>query len=356
MLKRFAELFRRAIPGTANTTSPSDQGEEAADPVATNASHWLQAENLKNQGNSHFQNGRIEEALRCYQDAVRIAPEYAKGHNNLGLLLKRKGQSALAREHFLKAGRLDASLYQPYQNLGELALSEGLPGDAALHFDMALQRAPNNEGVLTGLIQAWSLGGNLARAEDFLRGRLESPGPTAALFCLLGNVLRLRDCPAEAELAYRRCLADEPAHSMALCNLCGLLHDRRELEEAEALLRRATQLAGHVDAEIELAYLRLLKGDLIEGFSLLEKRFDTESKDYAYLARHLGRAGGRPRWQGEPLAGRRLLVWAEQGLGDSLMMARFLPALQAKGAGGGHSGCPTPSRSPVCGRRGWGGE
>lgn len=332
MLKRLAGLFRRAVLGTSITTSPSDQGDEPS-PVNTMASSFQQAEALKNQGNSYFQNGCIEEALRCYQDAVRIAPAYAQGHNNLGTLLKRKGQNALARQHFLKASQLDASLHQPYLNLGDLALSGGQFGQAAAYFDRALQCVPDNEDALTGLIQAWSQDGDLARAEHFLRTRLESSGSNAALFCLLGNVLRLGARPAEAEAAYRRCLDDAPAYPPALVNLGALLHDRRELEEAEALLRRAVQSSGHVDAEIELAYLRLLKGDLIEGFSLLDRRFDTESSDYAYLARHLSRARGRPRWQGESLAGRRLLVWAEQGLGDSLMMTRFLSALRARGAG-----------------------
>jgi tetratricopeptide (TPR) repeat protein len=77
-----------------------------------------------------------------------------------------------------------------------------------------------------------------------------------------------------------------------------------------------------------LAYIELAQGNYAEGFRLLEQRYAMEE-----AGRYINRALlSLPRWQGEPLAGRRLLVSAEQGLGDTIQMARYLPLIEQCGA------------------------
>ncbi|PWT75151.1 MAG: hypothetical protein C5B46_03070 [Proteobacteria bacterium] len=76
----------------------------------------------------------------------------------------------------------------------------------------------------------------------------------------------------------------------------------------------------------------LLRGDYLRGFELYDNRFDA-FEDRAAPARKFETSLGRQRrWRGESLSGRRIVIWCEQGFGDSVMMFRYLPLLKAQGA------------------------
>ncbi len=96
------------------------------------------------------------------------------------------------------------------------------------------------------------------------------------------------------------------------------------LDEAIAELELSLQLApGAADAECTLATCYLLKGDFRRGWPALEARLRLPgAKKFPNL----------PRWQGQDLSGRRLLLVAEQGVGDALQMLRFARLLKARGA------------------------
>ena len=133
----------------------------------------------------------------------------------------------------------------------------------------------------------------------------------------LGNALRAVNRLEEALAAQRRALDLSPDLPRIHYNYGLTIRDAGDLKESENALRRA-QLLGHDKPELrwDQSLTHLLKGDLKKGFEAYENRWGLE--DVPRLHTQI------PAWTGEPLEGRRLLVWAEQGLGDTIQFCRYL--------------------------------
>jgi hypothetical protein len=124
-----------------------------------------------------------------------------------------------------------------------------------------------------------------------------------------------------AEPLYRQAAAWKPA--WALGNLGALLRTTGRLDEAEAVLREALAAdPGNVPVRHTLGMTLLQAGQYVEGWRLYEARHEITAPPAVPF----------PRWQGEDLRGKRLLVVSEQGLGDQILLSRFLPLAAARAA------------------------
>jgi Tfp pilus assembly protein PilF len=116
----------------------------------------------------------------------------------------------------------------------------------------------------------------------------------------------------------------KPERSLAYYNLGFVLRRLNRLEEAIAAYRRAVELEpSMIQAHKNLGHCLLLSGLMIEGFSEYEWRWQQphwQGRDFA-----------QPLWQGQDIAGKTMLVHAEQGFGDTLQFVRYLPQLKALG-------------------------
>lgn len=323
MLKRLAALVGLGSPKPAPTVAP--QAAPGGDQPS--------AEEWKNRGNAHMARGELDEAARCYRQSIASDPGYAQAYNNLGLLLKQQGQPGAAREHLTKAVSLAPQLFQGHFNLGGLAKDAGELDIAARHFRRCLEINPDDENAILELAHTLLAQNQGDSARLLLQQALEHHPGSADLQFYLANVLKETGALDEACAAYEATLRIKEDHWPAALNL-GLTHqDRQDWAAAEKYLRLAARPTGNIDAQLSLGGLLLLLGRLDEGFAQMEQRLAPGAPpDYAYVPRTLQRLGGKPRWAGEPLAGKKLLVWGEQGLGDTLMMARYLPRLKALGA------------------------
>ena len=171
----------------------------------------------------------------------------------------------------------------------------------------------------------------------FLRSRANDPGYAEHCFrqsllanpdleeaqLMLGVLLMNQKRFHESEQLYRSYLVRHPASAPAWSNLGVLLACLKREAEAEACYRRALDLDGDfTKASFNLSYILLRQQRWEEGWQRLEDRWH-----YPVLENHFA----CPRWQGESLVGKALIVGFEMGHGDMIFYSRYLPALKALG-------------------------
>ncbi|MBC8337672.1 MAG: tetratricopeptide repeat protein [Alphaproteobacteria bacterium] len=131
----------------------------------------------------------------------------------------------------------------------------------------------------------------------------------------------------DAEACYRRAIEINPEYADPHNNL-GALHQRLgRLDDAIASYRNASAInPDYAEAHNNLATLLLLSGQFEEGWDSFSWRWKTPQ--FSNVLTNYP----RPLWEGESLTGKRILVWEEQGVGESLLFAGLIPELQQKGA------------------------
>jgi tetratricopeptide (TPR) repeat protein len=241
-------------------------------------------------GRHHDAIGRFEQALLSNPNDVRVL--FALGNTARSIGLPRPAEDFFRRVLALEPDRLEALI-----NLANLLRSKGQPEAAGALLEPALVRNPASPELLLTLGSAIRETGDIARAETL----------------------------------YREALAVRPDYPEALGNLADLIADAGKVDEALALYDRVLKRdGGNAQARLNRAILHLLRGNLKDGW-----------RDYAARLKIAGKVPVAdhklPRWSGEPLKRRRLLVTAEQGIGDEIMFASLFGELLARAAHEGGS-------------------
>ncbi|MDD5297935.1 MAG: tetratricopeptide repeat protein [Rhodocyclaceae bacterium] len=231
------------------------------------------------------------------------------------------------------------------------------PAEPADLRDMKLRRTAAEAHFFAALARLES--GNLAEAEASLREALDLDHDFAEAYGNLGLVLDRQARSLEAEACYRKALALDLSLVRVQTNLGALLAGQRRFQEAEAIYLQAARLdpdsasnwsnlgvlyacmkreaeaercyrralyvdENHGGARFNLSYILLRQGRFEEGWSCLEAR-----DWYGGLAARLP----CPRWQGEALFGKSLIIGVEAGHGDMIQFCRYAGVLKSEGAG-----------------------
>ncbi len=270
--------------------------------------------------------GRTAEAAARYRAAIALAPAdapiRAEAHNNLGAALAALGETDEAEAAYRAALRLAPTHPAAHANLGALLCRLGRFAEAETALRRALAASPDFPAALNSLGTALAALGRPAEAESCYRRALALDPTYAEPHNNLGTLLHSAGRFAEAEQALRRALALDPAHPEAHTNLGNVLAALGHLPKSVAAHRISLRLRpAEPETEYNLGVALLSAGRLRQGWAGYERRWDRRGAARRDLP--------GPLWTGDALGGRRILVHAEQGIGDTIQFCRFLPLLNS---------------------------
>jgi tetratricopeptide (TPR) repeat protein len=243
-----------------------------------------------NQGTELLRRRQFLDAEDCLREAIRFRPDHADAFNNLGTAVWHQGRLSEAEDHYRRALGLNPNDFAILNNLGNVLWDQRRLDDASDCYRRALQLRPDSPETQMNLSVL-----------------LSDQGQYEEAIARLQESLRLR-----------------PDSHEALDNLGSTLARQGKWDEALSLYEHALRLnPDYPEAHRNRSFAWLARGDFERGWPEYEWRLKCR--------KHRGMTFGRPRWNGENLAGKTILLHAEQGLGDSLQFIRFAPLVKRRG-------------------------
>jgi tetratricopeptide (TPR) repeat protein len=306
--------------------------------------------------------GRQSEALELLQQGSGLSGD-ADTLTAIAALELDEARAAPAFEALERALKLDPYHAPAVAQLTRLRVMQEKAGDAVVLGRISVQRDPTCAAAQYWCGRALALSWHWEEACAAFREAMELDDPeiSASAALWLSNALRVLERPREAEvvllgarerwpgdaeLAVRHAvlagelgelgraraeladvLAREPTHPGALAAICAVASAEGNMDEALRHARSAVDLDGkEVVAHHNLGLTLLKLGQFQEGWAHYEWRRKLETHAGSYLR------FAYPEWSGEPLEGKSLLTYAEQGLGDEIMFASCIPQVRARAA------------------------
>src|SRR5271163_1862257 len=268
------------------------------------------------------QRGKLHEAEDRYRTILRAYPEHPDCKHFLGVLRFQQGRNDEALEHISSALKLQPSNIAVLANYALVLVTLGRLEQALASYDRALAIEPDYVDALVNrgnvLLELKRLDEALASYDKALAIKPDYADLLKNRAIVLVKLHRLD----EALASYDKALAIKPDYVDALANRGSVLTMLKRLDEALASYDRALEIRpDYPNALIDRGWLALLQGRYAEGWRDYDSRREVKKLPTLW-----------PKWKGEDLREKRIIVYEEQGLGDVIQCCRFLTLLAARGA------------------------
>ena len=280
------------------------------------------------EGTQAHRQGRLDHALRCYENVLRQQPSHFAANYQAGVLQLQAGRIADSLRLLATAVEVNPNDADAAVDYGAALVMAESPQKAMTSFARAIAINPRHAGAYINRANALAALGQPVEAIETIDTASTIDPSNPLIFNNRGNYLSQLGRFEEALASYSKALALAPKFAAALRNSGNaLIYLNRD---AEALLRyrEAVQLnPDDAQAHYAVAFASLRQGDYSRGFVSYEWRwrlaeFATQRRDFA-----------QPLWRGdEDIEGKTVLLHAEQGVGDTLLFMRYAAVVAARGA------------------------
>lgn len=307
--------------------------------------------------------GRLGQAESIYRQILAVQPQEYPALLNLASVQADAGRPADALETLRQARMIQPGEPRALFTLARILQAQGEVEEAIARYREAMAGMPN-------YADGWRILGDLLcqvrqlpeAAAALGNGLKADPNHLGCLFELASAQRMMKDLPG-ATVTMRRFCALNPSAAIGWSNLAALLTEQRQLDEAEAILHQALKLSPELlRAHVNMANILVRRNRLNEAMRWYDSALKIDPhcaaaranrslillrrglwpqawQEYAWRWKwdefncyHLRQRFANEPWDGRELHGRRLLVHAEQGMGDMIHFIRYLPMVKARGA------------------------
>jgi len=274
-----------------------------------------------NRGNVLQELKRFDEALASYDQAIAINPDYTEAYYNRGNVLQELKRFDEALASYDQAIAINLDYTEAYYNRGTILQELKRFDEALASYDQAIAINPdyaeayNNRGVALK---------KLKRHDEALASYDQAIAINpdyAEAYNNRGNALQEDKFFDEALASYKQAIEINPDYAEAYYNCGVIFQSRKHLDEAINNYNHAINInPNHVNAHWNSSICNLMRGNFKAGWQDYEWRWEHFQCDSAPLK------STKPAWDFQK-TDQRLLVWAEQGIGDHIFFGSLLPEL-----------------------------